>query len=148
MKAPLESGNTNITRIIARIDQTIIDIQSAQLVEDENIIKEIKKGECITNLTNVINTNNLEYGKPPTNLVKCYNEGKISFRTRASPTHSCIVDLNDVSRTILCSYGRMPRLFVSILNFNGYYLRPYTITELQTTILCSNIGKKRIILLK
>ena len=107
-------------------------LENSLKIEDENIIEEIKKGECITNLTNVINTNNLEYGKPPTNLVKCYREGKISFRTRASPTHSCIVDLNDVSRTILCSYGRMPRLFVShILNFNDYYLRPYTITELQ-----------------
>jgi DNA (cytosine-5)-methyltransferase 1 len=105
-------------------------LENSLKIEDENIIKEIKKGESITNV-NVINTN-LEYGKPPTNLVKCYREKKISFRTRASPTHSCIVDLNDVSRTILCSYGRMPRLFVPhILNFNDYYLRPYTITELQ-----------------
>jgi DNA (cytosine-5)-methyltransferase 1 len=102
-------------------------LENSLKIEDENIIEEINKGDCVTNLINT----NVEYGKPPTNLVKCYNEGKISFRTRASPTHSCIVDLNDVSRTILCSYGRMPRLFVSILNFNGYYLRPYTITELQ-----------------
>lgn len=66
-----------------------------------------------------------------TNLNKCYNKREISFKTRASPIHSCIVDLDDISRTILCYYGRMSRLFVPIHNYNDFYLRPYTIKELQ-----------------
>jgi DNA (cytosine-5)-methyltransferase 1 len=102
-------------------------LENALKIDDIKIINEIKKGNVIENLSN----NDSESGKPPTNLIKCYTKKEISFGTRASPTHSCIVDLNDVSRTILCSYGRMPRLFVSMRNSNGYYLRPYTISELQ-----------------
>jgi DNA (cytosine-5)-methyltransferase 1 len=102
-------------------------LQDALKVDNLNIINEIKKGEYIKDMKN----KEEPVGKHPTNLQKCYDKGEISFRTRASPTHSCIIDLKDVSRTILCSYGRMPRLFVSIRNYNGFYLRPYTITELQ-----------------
>lgn len=102
-------------------------LQDALKIDKQDIIDEIEKGKYIKDMKN----NDEESGKPPTNLKKCYTKGEISFRTRASPTHSCIVDLEDVSRTILCSYGRMPRLFVSIRNHNGYYLRPYTVTELQ-----------------
>ena len=60
----------------------------------------------------------------------CNNEGNISYKKRSSPIHSCIIDLNDVARTILCSYGRMPLLFVPVYNSCGYYLRSYTIREL------------------
>ena len=96
-------------------------------LKDALKIKEIKKVKYIDDLEN----NDNEYGKPPTNLLKCYNNSEISFKTRNSPTHSCIIDLDDVSRTILCSYSRMPRLFVPIHNSNGFYLRPYTVLELQ-----------------
>jgi DNA (cytosine-5)-methyltransferase 1 len=96
-------------------------------LKDALKIEEIKKVKYIENMEN----NENEYGKPPTNLLKCYNNSQISFKTRNSPTHSCIIDLDDVSRTILCSYSRMPRLFVPIRNSNGFYLRPYTIKELQ-----------------
>jgi DNA (cytosine-5)-methyltransferase 1 len=102
-------------------------LQNAMEIKKVDIIKEIKKGICLEKLSN----KDKESGKPPTNLVKCYNLSEISFKTRNSPTHSCIIDPEDFSRTILCSYGRMPRLFVSIHNFNGYYLRPYTINELK-----------------
>ena len=68
--------------------------------------------------------------KPPTNLIKCVNNGEISFKKLSRSTYSCIVDKNDVSRTILSTYSRMPRLFVPIKSDNSYYLRPYTIREL------------------
>lgn len=126
IKCNLENVKTVKYKIFNK-DIIKFSLENSLKIENDNIIKNIKKGDCVTNLINT----DVEHGKPPTNLIKCYKEGKISFRTRASPTHSCIVDLNDVSRTILCSYGRMPRLFIAILNFNGYYLRPYTITELQ-----------------
>jgi site-specific DNA-cytosine methylase len=70
-------------------------------------------------------------GKPPTNLIKCYENSQLSFRTRSKSIFSAIIDKNDFSRTILCSYGRMPRLFVPIKNKLGCFLRPYTISELQ-----------------
>lgn len=108
-------------------DVVEFSLQDGLKIDKQEIINEIKRGKYIEDMKN----KDKEYGKPPTNLKKCYNKGEISFRTRASPTHSCIIDLEDVSRTILCSYGRMPRLFVSIRNYNGYYLRPYTIKELQ-----------------
>jgi DNA (cytosine-5)-methyltransferase 1 len=73
-------------------------------------------------------------GKPPTNLVKCYNNNELSFKKRSKSTYSCIVDKNDVSRTILSTYGRMPRLFVPVVKGEKenleYYLRPYTVREL------------------
>ena len=99
----------------------------ALAIENDDIIDEIEKGGCISDITN----NDMVSGHPPTNLVKCYDQGNISYKKRISPIHSCIIDLNDVSRTILCSYGRMPRLFVPIENAHGYYLRPYTVRELQ-----------------
>lgn len=108
-------------------DVVEFSLEDALKIDKQEIIDEIEKGKYIEDKKN----KDKEYGKPPTNLKKCYDKGEISFRTRASPTHSCIIDLEDVSRTILCSYGRMPRLFVSIRNYNGYYLRPYTVTELQ-----------------
>lgn len=36
-----------------------------------------------------------------------------------------------MSRTILSTYGRMPRLFVPVKNETFKFLRPYTIKELQ-----------------
>jgi DNA (cytosine-5)-methyltransferase 1 len=69
-------------------------------------------------------------GKPPTNLIKCYDRNELSFKKRSKCTYSCIVDKNDLSRTILSTYGRMPRLFIPIVQENLYYLRPYTIREL------------------
>lgn len=74
-------------------------------------------------------------GNPPTNLLKCYNkEGKygISYARRSDPNYSCIIDVDSISNTIICTYGRMPRLFVPmVLNEKKYYLRPYTTKELQ-----------------
>lgn len=102
-------------------------LENSLKIEKKLIIDEIRKGDYVQDMKN----NDHSWGKPPTNLKKCYENEKISFRKRSSSTHSCIIDLEDVSRTILCSYGRMPRLFVPIRNQNGFYLRPYTITELQ-----------------
>ena len=58
----------------------------------------------------------------------------MSFKKRSKCTYSCIVDKNDVSRTILSTYGRMPRLFIPVVQKQDekleYYLRPYTVREL------------------
>lgn len=70
-------------------------------------------------------------GNPPTNLTKCYNNNHFSFGKRSKSVFSCIIDINDVSRTILSTYGRMPRLFVPVKNETFKFLRPYTIKELQ-----------------
>lgn len=69
--------------------------------------------------------------EPPTNLKKCYERDELSFKKRSKPTYGCIIDRNDVSRTILSTYGRMPRLFVPVKCGKDAYLRPYTVRELQ-----------------
>lgn len=80
--------------------------------------------------TTIIDKDIVISGKPPTNLVKCYNQNQLSFKKRSKCTYSCIIDKNDISRTILSTYGRMSRLFIPIIQDKSYYLRPYTIREL------------------
>ena len=79
--------------------------------------------------------NTLPTGQPPSNLVKCSehksNKDDITYKTRGESTYSCIVDINDVSRTLLCAYAHMPRLFVPISTGENKYMRPYTVLECQ-----------------
>jgi DNA (cytosine-5)-methyltransferase 1 len=75
-------------------------------------------------------------GNPPTNLVKCSEQktenDNITYGKRGKSTYSCILDIDDVSRTLLCTYARMPRLFVPIKPEGGLkYMRPYTVLECQ-----------------
>lgn len=76
-------------------------------------------------------------GKPPTNLKKCADQktekDNITFAKRGKSTYSCIVDIDDISRTLLCTYARMPRLFVPVFinEQNSKFMRPYTILECQ-----------------
>jgi DNA (cytosine-5)-methyltransferase 1 len=74
-------------------------------------------------------------GKPPTNLAKCAAEAteldRITYSVRKKPTFSAAVDLADVSRTLLCTYARMPRLFVACESDGAQYVRPYTVLECQ-----------------
>jgi len=71
---------------------------------------------------------------PPANLTKCVNfqdKSGLSFGKRQSENYSCIVDIDQPSHTIICTYSRMPRLFVPIKWRGKCYLRPYTVKELQ-----------------
>lgn len=72
-------------------------------------------------------------GTPPTNLKKCLKENKLSFGKRASSTHSEVIDPAGLSKTIICTYSRMPRLFVPVINerTGDKYLRPFSIRELK-----------------
>ena len=78
-------------------------------------------------------------GNPPTNLLKCYNETKskknsdfnLSFKKRKGGNYSCIVDIDNPVCTILCTYNRMPRLFVCLKYLNNIYFRPFTVNELK-----------------
>ena len=118
-----------LSHLPPRFNRDIVEysLERALLVEKENLLDIIPEEQCVEDLEDVSDPSLT----PPTNLVKCYNTDAISFRTRGKPTWSCVVDKDDVARTILCSYGRMPRLFVPVRNGVGVYLRPYTIKELQ-----------------
>ena len=74
-------------------------------------------------------------GKPPTNLVKCSRRREekddITFGKRGKSTFSCLVDIDEVSRTLISTYGTFPRLFVPVIADNNRYMRPYTILECQ-----------------
>jgi DNA (cytosine-5)-methyltransferase 1 len=68
-------------------------------------------------------------GTPPLNLRKCLDINELSFGKRASPTHSEIVNPDGFSKTLICTYNRMPRMFVPVRCEEKLYLRPYTIHE-------------------
>ncbi|QIG60218.1 putative cytosine-specific methyltransferase [Dishui Lake large algae virus 1] len=68
-------------------------------------------------------------GTPPLNLRKCIDVNELSFGKRASPTHSEVVDPDGFSKTLICTYNRMPRMFVAVRCSEKLYLRPYTINE-------------------
>lgn len=74
-------------------------------------------------------------GAPPLNLRKCLAAGQLSFGKRASPTHSEIVDPDRCSKTLICTYNRMPRMFVALRAALAAapttYLRPFTVREAQ-----------------
>jgi len=55
----------------------------------------------------------------------------VSFGKRISPIHCEIVDFTKPSKTIICSYGRQPRLFVPFIQRDKQYLRPFNPTELK-----------------
>ena len=44
---------------------------------------------------------------------------------------SGIEDLDSPTHTILCTYSRMPRLFIPLQNRLGIYLRAFSVNELQ-----------------
>ena len=54
-----------------------------------------------------------------------------SFGKRISPIHCEIVDPRICSKTLICTYEHQPRLFVAQKTSNGYYLRPYTVSEMK-----------------
>jgi DNA (cytosine-5)-methyltransferase 1 len=60
------------------------------------------------------------------------HEGLISFGSRASSYHGEVVDSRKPSKTIICSYGLCPRLFVGLHNptVDRYWIRVFTISEL------------------
>lgn len=75
------------------------------------------------------------FGSPPANLIKCAakktSKDDITYKTRGKSTFSCIVDIDDVSRTLICTYAHMPRLFVPVSTGDKKYMRPYTVLECQ-----------------
>jgi DNA (cytosine-5)-methyltransferase 1 len=102
-------------------------LKNALQIDNESIIKMIPEGKYIEDKDDV----SIAGGNPPTNLIKCCKNEHLSFKKRSKSIFSCIIDKDDISRTILSTYSRMPRLFVPIKNATGVYLRPYTILELQ-----------------
>ena len=55
----------------------------------------------------------------------------ISFGKRKSGNHIEIIDLSKPSKTIICTYGHQPRLFVALQNKKGYFLRMLLPDELK-----------------
>lgn len=119
---------SNIELETPRYNKDIVEnsLERSLLIEKQEILKKIPEESYLDTDSEI----NLE---PPTNLIKCYNKGELSFKKRSKSTYGCIIDLNDVSRTILSTYSRMPRLFVPVRASSTElcYLRPYTVLELQ-----------------
>ena len=74
---------------------------------------------------------------------------RLSFSKRESSIHGEIVDIRNPSKTIICTYGRQPRLFVPIRNMKGDFLRCFTVDELKqiqsfpkSFVVCGNTTKQ------
>jgi DNA (cytosine-5)-methyltransferase 1 len=100
-------------------------------------VKEIPKSSVIKNTKN----KEKEQDPHPYLVMKRDMENKsyggknftslFSFSKRGSPIHCEIVDITMPSKTIICTYNHQPRLFVTMRNKNGYYLRMMTCDELK-----------------
>ncbi len=65
-------------------------------------------------------------------IVVVEKDGLISFGRRAGGYHGEVVDPDAPSKTIICTYGLCPRLFVGLVNptLGKYWIRTLTIREL------------------
>lgn len=119
---------SNVLHLENKYNKDILkySLENAIQIQSEYILDIIPEEQYLSSVSN-----DYPIGNPPTNLIKCYDNLHFSFKKRSKPHFSCVIDKDDVSRTILSTYGRMPRLFVPIKNRNGKYVRPYTVRELQ-----------------
>ena len=128
---PIENPNLNLIDIIKfnmtgalKIDKTDYDMESIP-------------NECI--LTDL--NNNETENKPHPNLKllaksKNFVYNGESFPSRLSfgkriPVGGEIIDIRNPAKTIICTYGRLPRFFVPLRNKNGYFLRCLLPNELK-----------------
>lgn len=110
-------------------------LKNALKVEKSKFIDMIPENKIITNDGDPVEVS----GSVPTNLTKCYNETAsvknsafdISFAKRKGGNFSCVVDVDGPTCTILCTYNRMPRLFMPMGQGSDLYFRPFTIGELK-----------------
>ena len=70
-------------------------------------------------------------GQPHPYLRAQFAQRVFSFGKRISPIHCEIVDPSKCSKTLICTYEHQPRLFVAQKTSQGYFLRPYTISEMK-----------------
>jgi len=129
--------NSPLVLDIPITNNTIVPIRNICEFSLYNAIKIEKKKflEIIPEFKSVMSDcSSVPSGKPPVNLVKCYNEEKdhgISFKKRLKSTWAGIEDLDSPSHTIISTYCRMPRLFIPMKNTTGTYLRAFNQIELQ-----------------
>ena len=62
---------------------------------------------------------------------KYISKYQFSYAKRKSPVHCEIVDITKPSKTIICAYDHQPRLYVPLKTSKGYFIRPFTVNELQ-----------------
>ena len=62
---------------------------------------------------------------------KTYGTYAFSFGKRKSPVHCEIINPDSISKTIICTYGHQPRLFVAMIFEKRYFLRCLTVDEIK-----------------
>lgn len=132
----LNDGKTNLPGLIdivsfsmegaIRIEPDDFDMSS---IPDECIVTDMNNNEYQDSsvhpyLTLKAKTRNSEYNGVVHNKT-------LSFAKRESPIHAEIVDIRSPSKTIICTYDHQPRLFIPLRNLNGFFLRPFTSSELK-----------------
>jgi site-specific DNA-cytosine methylase len=71
------------------------------------------------------------YPKPNSKTKSIIYDSLFSFGKRNSPIHCEIIDIRNPSKTIICTYGHQPRMFVPLHNPCGYFLRSLLPDELK-----------------
>lgn len=85
--------------------------------------------ECIVHVNETTETENIPT-HPYLNFINDKDGFLFSFGKRISPNHCEIMDNRKPSKTIICTYGRQPRLLVPVKCQNMYFLRCLTTKEL------------------
>jgi site-specific DNA-cytosine methylase len=128
---PIENPTLNLKDIVTfnmtgalKIDNTDFDMES---IPNECILTDLNNDEIENN--------------PHPNLKllaksKDYNYKNVVYKSRLTfgkriPVGGEIIDIRHPAKTIICTYGRLPRFFVPIKNKNGYFLRCLLPNELK-----------------
>lgn len=126
IKIDIPSGNNTSSTLRDIVESTL---DSAIEITDKN------KHLLDIDEKKFIKCNCEKEGTPPTNLKKLADRktanDMITFDKRSKSTYGALVDVDKVSRTLLCTYARMPRLFIPMhhVKTGKKYMRPYTLNE-------------------
>jgi len=128
---PIENPNLHLIDIVKfnmtgalKIDNTDFDIES---IPNECILTDLNNDEIENNphpnLKLLAKSKDYVYNGD-------YYPSRLSFGKRI-PVGGEIIDIRKPAKTIICTYGRLPRFFVPLKNKNGYFLRCLLPNELK-----------------
>ena len=119
----------------AKLEKSVFDLDS---ISNNCIIEDIQNEETENDphpyLLLKISKSDKHYYNSETDKYDYKNhnlDSLFSFGKRNSPISCEIIDNRGPSKTIICTYGHQPRLFVPIRNKVGQFLRMLTIDELK-----------------
>ena len=133
VKFPNEVGGTPNLRNILKFDMT----GAISVTKDDFDMSTIPAGCILSDMENGENGDNphpyltLKAKSRNVSYAGKTHHSLLSFGKRDSPIHCEIVDIRKPAKTVICTYGHQPRMFVPLRNKNGYFLRCLLPSELK-----------------